>query len=114
MGFSSQEYWRGLLFPSPGALPDLGIEPVSLAPPALQVGSLLLVLPGKRNSYYYYYCYCYYYYYHYIGSLPKPRSSRGARPALAMASRFSSQEESSGLSVLFLGTESCPRQKAQK
>ena len=27
MGFSSQEYWSGLPFPSPGDLPDPGIEP---------------------------------------------------------------------------------------
>ena len=31
LGFSSQEYWNGLLFPSPGDLPDLKIEPASLA-----------------------------------------------------------------------------------
>ena len=29
MGFSSQEYWSGLPFPSPGDLPDPGIEPGS-------------------------------------------------------------------------------------
>ena len=34
MGFSRQEYWSGLPFPSPGDLPDPGIEPRS---PALQV-----------------------------------------------------------------------------
>ena len=39
MGFPRQEYWRGLPFPSPGDLPDQGIE---LASPALQVDSLLL------------------------------------------------------------------------
>ena len=33
MGFSRQNYWSGLPFPSPGALPDTGIEPGS---PALQ------------------------------------------------------------------------------
>jgi len=33
MGFSRQEYWRGLLFPSPGDLPDPGIE---LGSPELQ------------------------------------------------------------------------------
>ena len=33
--FSRQEYWSGLPFPSPGDLPDPGIEPVSLASPAL-------------------------------------------------------------------------------
>ena len=30
-GFSRQEYWSGLLFPSPGYLPNPGIEPGSLA-----------------------------------------------------------------------------------
>ena len=30
MGFSRQEYWSGLPFPSPGDLPDPGIEPMSL------------------------------------------------------------------------------------
>ena len=29
MGFSRQEYWNGLPFPSPGDLPDPGIEPRS-------------------------------------------------------------------------------------
>ena len=29
MGFSRQEYWIGLPFPTPGALPNTGIEPVS-------------------------------------------------------------------------------------
>ena len=35
MGFSKQEYWNGLLFSSPGDLPHPGIEPMSLASPAL-------------------------------------------------------------------------------
>ena len=30
MEFSSQKYWSGLPFPSPGDLPDSGIEPASL------------------------------------------------------------------------------------
>ena len=37
MGFSRQEHWSGLLVPSPGDLPDPGIEPGS---PALQADSL--------------------------------------------------------------------------
>ena len=37
MGFSRQEYWSGWPFPSPGSLPDPGIEPSS---PALQADSL--------------------------------------------------------------------------
>ena len=39
MEFFRQQYWSGLLFPSPGDLPNPGIE---LAPPALQADSLLL------------------------------------------------------------------------
>ena len=31
LGFSGQKYWRGLPFPSPGDLPDPGIEPRSTA-----------------------------------------------------------------------------------
>ena len=31
MGFPRQEYWSGLPFPTPGDLPDPGIEPMSLA-----------------------------------------------------------------------------------
>ena len=37
MGFSRQEYWTGLPFPSPADLPDPGIEPGS---PELQADSL--------------------------------------------------------------------------
>ena len=40
MEFSRPEYWSGLLCPPPGALPDLGIEPVSLMSPALAGGFL--------------------------------------------------------------------------
>ena len=35
MGFSRQEYWSGLPFPTPGDLPDPGIKPTSLMSPAL-------------------------------------------------------------------------------
>ena len=38
MGFSRQEYWSGLPFPSPGELPYPGIEPGS---PALRADALL-------------------------------------------------------------------------
>ena len=44
MGFSRQEYWSGLPFPSPGDLPNPGIEPGS---PALQADALTAELPGK-------------------------------------------------------------------
>ena len=44
MGFSRQEYWSGLPFPSPGGLPDPEIERVS---PALQADSLPLSHQGS-------------------------------------------------------------------
>ena len=39
MGFSRQEYWSGVPFPSPGDLPDAGIKP----------GSPALTLNTSRN-----------------------------------------------------------------
>ena len=44
MGFSKQEYWIGLPFPSPGDLPYPGIEPRS---PALWADALSSKPPGK-------------------------------------------------------------------
>ena len=44
MGFSRQEYWSGLPFPSPGDLPDPGNEPRS---PALEADALTSEPPGK-------------------------------------------------------------------
>ena len=44
LGFSSQEYWSGLLCPPPGDLPDPEIEPGS---PAFQADSIPLEPPGK-------------------------------------------------------------------
>ena len=44
MGLFRQEYWSGLPFPSPGDLPDPGIEP---RPPALQADALTSEPPGK-------------------------------------------------------------------
>ena len=46
MRFSRPEDWGGLPFPSPGDLPDPGIEP---GPPALQADSLSTELPGKPH-----------------------------------------------------------------
>ena len=54
-GILQQEYWSGLLCPSPGDLPDSGIEPVSLMSPDWQVGSLPLAPPGKPNFLYSWY-----------------------------------------------------------
>ena len=54
-GFTRQEYWSGLPFPSPGDVPDPGIEPVS---PGL-AGRFFTIepsgKPGHRVSSYYYY-----------------------------------------------------------
>ena len=44
IGFSRQEYWGGLPFPSPGDLPDPGIKPGS---PVLQADSLPSEPPGE-------------------------------------------------------------------
>ena len=46
MGFSRQEYWSGLLFPSPGDLPDARIESGS---PTLQADSLPPTEPSVDN-----------------------------------------------------------------
>ena len=47
MGFSRQEYWSGLPFPSPGNLPNPGIEPRS---PALQADALTSEPPRKPHD----------------------------------------------------------------
>ena len=47
MGFSRQEYWSGLPFPSPGDFPDPGIEPRS---PTLQADTLTSAPPGKPKD----------------------------------------------------------------
>ena len=48
MGFPRQEYWSGLPFPSPGDLPDPGIESMS---PALAGGFFTTEPPGKPEEY---------------------------------------------------------------
>ena len=47
MEFSRLEYRSGLPFPTPGNLPNLGIETVSLASPALAGRSFATLPPGK-------------------------------------------------------------------
>ena len=47
MGLPRQEYWSGLPFPSPGDLPDPGIQPQS---PTLQADSLPFVLLGNSKG----------------------------------------------------------------
>ena len=47
MGFSRQEYWSGLPFPSPGDLPNPGIKPGS---PTFQADALTSEPPGKTKE----------------------------------------------------------------
>ena len=47
MWFSRQEYWNRLPFPSPGDLPDPGIEPTSLVSPPLAGRFFTTMPPGK-------------------------------------------------------------------
>ena len=64
MGFPRQEYWSGLPFPSPGDLPDPGIEPASPAlagrfyttkPPG-KPHNILYLLFQKKNGHNFYMC----------------------------------------------------------
>ena len=50
MGFSGQEHWSGLPFPSAGDLPDPGTKPRSPVFSALQVDSLPAEPLGKLKS----------------------------------------------------------------
>ena len=47
MEFSRQEYWSGFPFPSPGDVPDPGIEP---GPPALQGAALPSEPPDNQGD----------------------------------------------------------------
>ena len=49
MGFSRQEYWSGLPFPSPGDLPNPGTEPKSPALALIHQGSPLVRLLRLRR-----------------------------------------------------------------
>ena len=49
MGFSRQEYWRGLSFPLPGDHPDPEIKPTSFISPLWQLGPFPLASPGKPS-----------------------------------------------------------------
>ena len=48
MEFSRQEYWSESPFPSPGDLPDLGIEPMSPVSPVLASG-FFTISATERN-----------------------------------------------------------------
>ena len=45
------KYWSGLTFPTPGDLPDTGIEPVPPPSPELAGGFFTTEPPGKPLSY---------------------------------------------------------------
>ena len=47
LGFFREEHWSGLPFPSPGDLPNPGLEPTSPVTPALQMDSLPLCHQGS-------------------------------------------------------------------
>ena len=47
--FPRQEYWSGLPCPLPGDLPDPGIEPMSLMPPALAGGFLTMSVTWEAH-----------------------------------------------------------------
>ena len=78
MEFPRQDYWSGLPFPSPGYIPDPGIEPRS---PALQADALPTELPGKPSNLerpllnpYFKYILCYYHLpHHYLPLSHNPR-----------------------------------------
>ena len=53
MEFTRQEYWSGLPFPPLGDLPNSGLEPSSLASPALAGGFFVSVLLGKPQGWLY-------------------------------------------------------------
>ena len=60
MGFPRQEYWNGLTFPSPGDLPDPGIEPAGgffyhwatwEVQKAFRIAKMLLKIKNKEDSF---------------------------------------------------------------
>ena len=71
IGFSRQEYWNGLPFPTPGDLPKPRIKPISLVSPALAGGFFILLSHQGRTNltpyliHFFYlrlcvlYCFCY-------------------------------------------------------
>ena len=50
MGFSRQEYWCGLPFPTPGDLPDTGIKPTPLVSPTW-VGRFFTTMPHSLMNF---------------------------------------------------------------
>ena len=50
--FQAKKYWRGILFPTPGDLPDPGIESTAPASPVLVDGFFTTEPPGKPTGRY--------------------------------------------------------------
>ena len=59
-GFSKGEYWSGLPFPSPGDLPDSGIEPASLASPTWAERFFTISATGEAPQTMWFSYWCYY------------------------------------------------------
>jgi len=82
MGFSRQEYWSGLSFPSPGDFLDWGIKPTSLTSPALagwffttsampaNIIFLILKEPIPDTSFNYFCLFCHFSFKNVLFSLP--------------------------------------------
>ena len=50
LGFPRQEYWSESPFPTPGDLPDPGIEPLSLTSPSLTGAFFTTEIPEKSHT----------------------------------------------------------------
>ena len=53
LGFFREEHWSGLPFPSPGDLPNPGLEPTSIMNPALAGRLFTTAPPGNPNNHLY-------------------------------------------------------------
>ena len=66
MGFSRQEYWSGLPFPSPGDLPNPGIEPGSHALQADTLPSTELIFIYHLNAFFSVITLCIFFFFQYL------------------------------------------------
>ena len=108
IGFSRQEYWSGLPFPSPGDLPNPGIETRSLA---LQADSLPTELPGEAHmcldrlyallnlrSLFFFYLECVYFSFFINGHCIHPEVSYSKQVFLFVSHRMIYKKENSAFS----------------
>ena len=122
MGFSRQEYWSGLPFPSPGDLPNPEIETVSIASPTLEGRFFTTVPPGKPINIYilklYIYIICKYIYIIYVKVKSLSRVQLFATPwtvahQVPLSMEFTRQEYWNGLPFSSPGESSWPRDQTQ-